>query len=65
MSDEGYKSAICLLFLAIIVVFFASGNAGFGDGKQVIRTEAVERGYAEWVPDKEGNTTFKWKEVAK
>jgi hypothetical protein len=32
---------------------------------QSLRTEAVERGFAEWVPDKEGNTTFKWKEVAK
>ena len=32
---------------------------------EAIHTEAVENGWAEWVPDKEGNTTFKWKEVAK
>lgn len=31
----------------------------------VSQDEAVERGFAEWVPDEQGNTTFKWKEVAK
>ena len=38
---------------------------GIAEAIDFIRSEAVERGFAEWVPDKEGNTTFKWKEVAK
>ena len=42
-----------------------SNFLGFGDGARAARAEAVERGFAEWVPDKEGNTTFRWKEVAK
>ena len=29
------------------------------------RTEAVKRGYAEWVVSVEGRTTRQWKEVAK
>ena len=38
---------------------------GFDRATILHRAEAVERGFAEWVSDKEGNTTFKWKEVAK
>lgn len=48
--------------LALSLVIQGKGEEA---GMKAIRTEAVERGYAEWVPDKEGNTTFKWKEVAK
>ncbi len=30
-----------------------------------LRTEAVKRGFAEWVVDEKGDTTWKWKEGAK
>jgi hypothetical protein len=30
-----------------------------------LKAEAVKRGFAEWVSDYNGNTTFKWKEGAK
>ena len=32
-----------------------------GPPSRRVQVEAVERGYAEWVADNEGNTTFKWK----
>lgn len=30
--------------------------------KKEFKREAVERGYAEWIVDSNGNTTWKWKE---
>ena len=56
--------AVIVIFgsLAVTIVIRSNGER---HGQQGIRTEAVERGFAEWIPDKEGNTTFKWKEVAK
>lgn len=50
---------LAILILLVIALFITA------DQREKFRTEAVERGFAEWVPDKEGNTTFKWKEVAK
>jgi hypothetical protein len=31
-------------------------------GTKAIHREAIARGHAEWVADKEGNVEFKWKE---
>ncbi len=61
MSDD-IKSAY---LLCAIFVFGVCVGVYFDNEAETIHTEAVERGYAEWVPDKEGNTTFKWKEVVK
>lgn len=33
------------------------------EAKQRVRREAVARGHAEFVEDKEGNVEFKWKEI--
>lgn len=30
-----------------------------------LKREAVERGFAEWVSDSSGNTTWQWREVTK
>lgn len=48
-----------------VVVFSAVFVFAAIDRMNAVQAEAVERGFAEWVPGKEGNTTFKWKEVAK
>jgi hypothetical protein len=34
-------------------------------GQNTLKSEAVERGFAEWVSDYYGNTTFVWKETSK
>lgn len=66
MSDNTFSGLVIVaLCLLLPFVAFRGKNIGHEEGKQLVRTEAVERGFAEWVPDKEGNTTFKWKEVAK
>lgn len=54
--------------LRLIVVFLMGVMLGDSIGTKyqtVSQDEAVERGFAEWVSDEQGNTTFKWKEVAK
>ena len=63
MSDADAFTLTVLLIIAFACGVWAGVCAD--DDAKAIRTEAVERGFAEWVPDKEGNTTFKWKEVAK
>lgn len=54
-----YFLTLAMPILLVIALFIMAGQ------RDKFRTEAVERGFAEWVPDKEGNVTFKWKEVAK
>ena len=56
MSDV-FAFVIGFILSAIICVAAASEA-----GKKSVRSEAVERGYASWVPDKFGKTTFQWKE---
>jgi len=63
VSDDAILNTLLLVFIALLC--FCCYMAGAFNGVQDFRTEAVERGFAEWVPDKEGNTTFRWKEVAK
>jgi hypothetical protein len=54
-----------LAFAVALILFGAWIGYKLNEEKLNCRTEAVDRGFAEWVPDKEGNTTFKWKEKAK
>lgn len=61
----GAVIALVIGLVVLLIGCICANYAGWKCGQQVIRAEAVERGFAEWVPDKEGNTTFKWKEVAK
>lgn len=65
MSDDVDGCAFLLVIVVALVLFGAWIGYKFNEEKINARTEAVERGFAEWVPDKEGNTTFKWKEVEK
>lgn len=56
---------IILLFLMATLVFGGGcvvGSISTGtSARKEIRTEAVRKGYAEWVVDVDGNTTFVWK----
>lgn len=54
-----------LVIGAILAAIFLMVHFEEKDRETPIRTEAVERGFAEWVPDSSGNVTFKWKEKAK
>ena len=49
---------LSVIFLLIAAVMAASQ-------RDDLKAEAVKRGFAEWVSDYNGNTTFKWKEGAK
>lgn len=62
MSDT-FLNIVILVFLATFICFCYL--VGDSDGRQDVRTEAVERGFAEWVKGKRGKDSFRWKEVAK
>ena len=47
------------VIILLIATFMASSQ------RDDLKAEAVKRGFAEWVSDYNGNTTFKWKEEAK
>jgi len=49
---------LCVIFL-FIAAFMVSWQ------RDELKVEAVKRGFAEWVSDYNGNTTFKWKDGAK
>lgn len=51
------------LMIGLIVVLISSGFVGgcnYGFGKNMVYTEAVEHGHAEWVVDTDGDTNFRW-----
>ena len=56
-----FQDAIIALFFAVLLPAFLMVTAQIYE----IKTEAVKRGFATWVSDENGNTTFTWKEVAK
>jgi hypothetical protein len=62
MSDSDlppivYVLGVCCFCVAVSTCF------GLGRGEALMRNEAVLKGHAEWVADKEGNAQFKWKEA--
>lgn len=60
MTNKHYRALaiICTLFLYLTLVFVHSKY-------EELKKEAVERGYAEWVVDSDGETTWRWKEEDK
>jgi hypothetical protein len=57
MSEVAFEAFMtaCVIFL-IIAVFLVATQ------RDELKTESVKRGFAEWVSDYNGNTTFKWNE---
>lgn len=52
--QEGLK-ALSLVILLVIALMVAQQ-------RDELKAEAVKRGFATWVSDENGNTTFTWKE---
>jgi glucose uptake protein GlcU len=51
--------------MVVAVTFLLIGAFMAASQRDELKSEAVKRGFAEWVSDYNGNTTFKWKEGAK
>ncbi len=58
MDKKGCGIGLCILIATVFVISFY----GYRAGQAIIKLQAVERGYAEWVSDKHGYTKFVWKE---
>ena len=53
----------CIMTLSAILLFISAFMAA--SQRDDLKAEAVKRGFAEWVVDEKGDTTWKWKENAK
>jgi hypothetical protein len=60
MSDTASQWIMVVAVIFLIAASFIASNQ-----RDNLKAEAVKRGFAEWVSDYNGNTTFKWKEGAK
>ncbi len=58
MSENTYGNCMFVIALALLIILVISSME-----KQKLREEAVERGFAEYIVNKSGETTWKWKET--
>jgi hypothetical protein len=58
------NSALEWMFVICIIVLFTT-TYGAARQRDELKAEAVKRGFAEWVVNDKGNTTFKWKDGTK
>lgn len=56
---EEFKGILCLIVL--VCGFGIAVGIGIADSRH--KKELIQRGLAEWVIDKDGEVTFKWKEA--
>ena len=49
-----------VLFIAVLMISFATYNIGSARTERHIRIDAVKNGYAKWVVDEEGKVKFEW-----
>jgi hypothetical protein len=64
-SGHGDVVAMLLLLACFAWLFFIFHITGLAQGRDVMRAEAIEHGYAEWVIDaKTGEKTWRWKPQA-
>lgn len=54
-----------LVFLSVIALFFAATIFLVTGQRNELKQQAVKRGFAEWVVNEKGDTTWKWREDAK
>ena len=58
MSEHIYGNCMFIVAVLILIALLISSFQ-----KQKLREEAVERGFAEYIVNKSGETTWKWKET--
>lgn len=62
MNDKENIYGIGCLILAFVIVGLTFALAIFEGRIKTFQIEAVQKGFAVWVADESGNTTFTWKE---
>jgi hypothetical protein len=62
MRDDGCLPLVGGVLVLSIYVFWAGASLGKWHGKHIVQSEAVQRGFAEWVVDDQGKSEWKWKE---
>lgn len=60
MSDTASQWMMIVAVIFLIAASFIAANQ-----RDDLKAEAVKRGFAEWVVNEKGDTTWKWKDGAK
>ena len=58
MSEKAISAIMCVCFILLLVAAFM-----VAEQRDELKKQAVERGFAEWVSDSTGTTTWQWKEA--
>lgn len=59
---QGDEKLIAACFFFALAAMLAAAFYKGGEEGRTLQAEAVKRGFATWVSDENGNTTFTWKE---
>lgn len=51
--------------MLVAVIFLIAGAFTASNQRDDLKAEAVKRGFAEWIVNENGDTTWKWREGAK
>jgi hypothetical protein len=67
MSDNNDfgLATVFMIFLLAFVIFMVGCSCGESHAIREKEKEAVVKGHAIWVADKDGKSTFQWKEASK
>ena len=65
MSDTRPFIFLAAMFLCAIILAFAAlwQRDGYKEQTDILKKQAVERGYAEWKVDNSGSVKWQWKEA--
>ena len=62
MKEENIVGCLFVGMLIIVFSIFVGWAIGWNGGQASIRHEAAKGGYAEYIANKDGESTFTWKE---
>jgi hypothetical protein len=62
LEEKDFEIMLVLFFVFSVSIGISSLAAGKYFGEQIIKKQAIQNNAAEYVVDKDGNVTFKWKE---
>lgn len=63
MNDNNDSATTLILFLLGFVLFIVGFSCGERNAIRNKEKEAIVKGHATWVADKDGKSTFQWKEA--
>jgi len=61
MKNDWLFVYIIFGMIIILILWVGTVEKGIALGKKSLQIDAIEKGYGEWVVDKDGSAEFQWK----